>query len=97
MTESLVASLVANSAGHLKGTSAPCFLDTSTISSESIDTIIQSIYFELTAASIVKVIRGIPQSNFIFIHGIPFDAPRAVIIAKILLSENIETIIIQMF
>ena len=85
-TSTVVTVSVASSAGLTKGTSAPYFLATSAISGQSVLTTTESIYFDLSAASIVQTMRGLPQKSLMFLPGRRLLPPRAGINATILRS-----------
>ena len=73
----------ANSAGRMKGVSAPKLLATSAISSLSVETITRSIFFDSFAAAIEYAMRGKPQRSAMLFFGTPLDPPRAGIMAYI--------------
>ena len=77
MTENELEVSWANSVGLINGTSAPQFLATFAISLSSVLTITLSITLELTAASILQAINGLPSKFLTFLRGSPFEPPRA--------------------
>ena len=69
--------------GLKNGTSIPKDFEILAIFSLSVLTIILLIFFELFAAFIEYSINGLLYNFLIFFCGIPFEPPRAGIIAKI--------------
>lgn len=71
----------------MKGISAPARSAIVAIVLSSVDTITRSMGSQLIAASIEYVINGRPFRDLIFFCGIPFDPPRAGIIATVASSS----------
>lgn len=73
----------AKAAGLRNGVSAPYSFAMDAISSLSVVTMTSSIYRLFSEASIVYAIMGLSPSGLMFLPGMPFDPPRAGMIATI--------------
>ena len=62
----------------MKGVSAPYYLATVAIFSESVDTIARSIRLTTMTCSMAQAIMGFPHNEHRFLPGQPLEPPRAV-------------------